>query len=587
MNFPKYLLEPDAPDTHSYGVVEYRDRHYHVHAEPSVLQLVKRMFPGSKSRDGVVTFPDTRRAVGDLNWLLLRFPMEIKCSTKFHSDRNRAIDHAIRRETNHNVAPVTDPAGFVGQLMPFQADGVAFLKANERTLLADDMGLGKTVQALASLSETGAFPAVVVCTPNLCRQWRDMAHAFLAPRQPEHELFSKPVECHILRGLKPYALPPASIYIIHYGILRAWRHQLRDLNPGAVIFDEVQELRYPNTEKYSAASLVAESARYVWALSGTPVYNLGGEIWSVLNIVDYHCLGDFDSFTREWCCAYGSKQLRKPEVLGDYLKREGLMIRRRKEDVQSQLPPKRRVVMSINHDDALYDRMIQPALKLARDYAGITGWHERGQALREIDTQARQATGISKAPYVAAFVRGLLEAGERVLLYAWHHGVHETLMRDLADYKPAKLTGAESPAQKDEAKRRFISGETPVIILSLRTTAGIDGLQDVGTCCVFAELDWSPAVHSQCEDRLHRIGISADLESILCYYLVADTGTDEVMQEALGLKIGQFIGLMGDTATTEQDKADALRAAEKHIDRVVDRLRSRAHVKSTAEDDVA
>lgn len=576
MNFPKYLMEPDTPETHSYGTVEHRDGHYHVAAEPSVLQLVKRMFPGSQSRDGVVTFPDTRRAVGDLNWLLLRFPMDIHCPTQFHNDRNRAIDHAIRRDSNQYVEPVQHPAGFVGELMPFQADGVAFLKANERTVLADQMGLGKTVQALAAMAEVHGFPAVVVCTPNLLKQWTDMAHAFLAPRAPATDLFEKPVECCILKGLKPYALPQASIYLVHYGILRAWRAALRDLGPKVVIFDEVQELRYPTTEKYSAASLLAEAARYVWALSGTPVYNLGGEIWSVLNIVDYHCLGDFDSFTREWCCGYGSKQLRTPDVLGDYLRREGLMIRRRKDEVQAQLPPKRRVVMAVNHDDALYDRMIQPAIKLATDYAGITGWHDRGLALREIETQARQATGISKAPYVAAFVRGLLEAGEKVLVFAWHHGVHETLMKELGDYKPAKLTGAESPAQKQEAKRRFIDGETPVIILSLRTTAGIDGLQDVGTCCVFAELDWSPAVHSQCEDRLHRIGISADLESILCYYLVADTGTDEVMQEALGLKIGQFIGLMGDTATTEDDKADALRAAEKHIDRVVDRLRSKS-----------
>lgn len=576
MNFPKYLLEPDTPEAHSYGTVEHRDGHYHVAAEPSVLQLVKRMFPGSQSRDGVVTFPDTRRAVGDLNWLLLRFPMDIHCPTQFHNDRNRAIDHALRRDSNQHVAPVQHPAGFVGTLMPFQADGVAFLKANERTVLADQMGLGKTVQALAAMAEVQGFPAVVVCTPNLLKQWTDMAHAFLAPRAPATDLFEKPVECCILKGLKPYALPAASIYLVHYGILRAWRAALRDLGPKVVIFDEVQELRYPTTEKYSAASLLAEEARYVWALSGTPVYNLGGEIWSVLNIVDYHCLGDFDSFTREWCCGYGSKQLRKPDVLGDYLRREGLMLRRRKDEVQAQLPPKRRVVIAINHDDTLYDRLIQPAIKLATDYAGITGWHERGLALREIDTQARQATGISKAPYAAAFIRGLLEAGEKVLVFSWHHAVHETIMKDLADYKPVRLTGAETPTQKQEAKRRFIDGETPVIILSLRTTAGIDGLQDVGTCCVFAELDWSPAVHSQCEDRLHRIGISADLESILCYYLVADTGTDEVMQEALGLKIGQFIGLMGDTATTEDDKADALRAAEKHIDRVVDRLRSKS-----------
>ncbi len=576
-DFPKYLVDPGEPTGHSYGTVTYFDGHYEVNAEPSVLQMAKRIFPGCKGRLGHgLSFPDTRRAVGDLNWLLLRFPMTIKCGGQFYKDRERAISHAIRREQNQTVQPVLHPAGFVGELMAFQTEGVAFLKANERTLLADDMGLGKTVQALAALSETNAFPAVVVCTPNLCPQWRQMAQTFLAPRAPQDDLFEKPVECHIVKGLKPYPLPAASIYIIHYGIIRAWRNALSGLAPKTVIFDEIQELRYPTTEKYSAASLVAQDARYAWGLSGTPIYNLGGEIWSVLNILDFHCLGDYDSFSREWCSGYGQKKLSKPEVLGDHLRREGLMLRRRKADVQSQLPPKRRVVMAINHDNELYDKLIQPAIKLATQYAGITDWHERGQALREIDSTARQATGISKAPFTAAFVRGLLEAGEKVLVFNWHHEVHKTVMEDLADYKPVRLTGSETPNQKREAKEKFIEGETPVILLSLRTTAGLDGLQDAGTCCVFGELDWSPAVHSQCEDRLHRIGINADLESILCYYLVADTGTDEVMQEALGLKVGQFVALMGDTAATEQDKDDALKAAEKHIDQIVYKLQKKA-----------
>lgn len=89
-----------------------------------------------------------------------------------------------------------------------------------------------------------------------------------------------------------------------------------------------------------------------------------------------------------------------------------------------------------------------------------------------------------------------------------------------------------------------------------------------------AELDWSPAIHTQGEDRLHRLGVDPSLESILCYYMVTDTGMDETMQEALGLKVGQFVGLMGDKGETEDDKALAQQAAERHMDKVIERLKA-------------
>jgi SNF2 family DNA or RNA helicase len=83
-----------------------------------------------------------------------------------------------------------------------------------------------------------------------------------------------------------------------------------------------------------------------------------------------------------------------------------------------------------------------------------------------------------------------------------------------------------------------------------RAAAGLN-LQRA-SCVVFGELDWSPAIHSQAEDRAHRIG---QQDSVLRYYLVAEEGTDEVIQEFLGLKSSQFNGVMGDKTQTEEDWA--------------------------------
>jgi hypothetical protein len=148
--------------------------------------------------------------------------------------------------------------------------------------------------------------------------------------------------------------------------------------------------------------------------------------------------------------------------------------------------------------------------------------------------------------------------------------VHDLLIEFLS-CKVSRITGKENAGEKDESIRAFAAGEVPVVLLSLRAAAGLDGLQGRGTCVVFAELDWSPAVHSQCEDRLHRIGVEA--ESLLCYYLVSSTSYDATVQSVLGLKVGQFVGIMGDAGDTAADREVAEGAAKKHLDGIIERLK--------------
>src|SRR5690606_26482282 len=137
-----------------------------------------------------------------------------------------------------------------------------------------------------------------------------------------------------------------------------------------VVFDEIQELRHSGTEKYSAASLLAESCQRVMGLSGTPIYKHGGEIWNVVNILDYHLLGDWESFTREWCYGYGNNIVAKPDLLGEHLRREGLMLRRTKTEVLPELPDKRRLVQEIDCDSAVYRAMMWPVLD------NLKNWYE-------------------------------------------------------------------------------------------------------------------------------------------------------------------------------------------------------------------
>ncbi len=314
---------------------------------------------------------------------------------------------------------------------------------------------------------------------------------------------------------------------------------------------------------------MAEAANRVIGLSGTPIYNRGAEIWNVVNILDYHFLGDYESFTREWCYGYGNQIVAKPELLGEKLREEGLMLRRTKQDVLKDLPPKRRLVMAVDSDDGVYRKLMQPIQQTILQFKTDTEANASKRALweMEIERGERQATGIAKAPYVAQFVRALLDADEKVLLFAHHHEVMDIYKKELHAYSPAFITGRETPAMKDRSVERFMTGKTNLCCISLRAAAGLN-LQRA-SCVVFGELDWSPAVHSQAEDRAHRMG---QTDSILCYYLVSSEGSDQDMQDALGLKVSQFVGLMGDAPQAQADVMNSAQEARNYVERLVNRL---------------
>ena len=561
---PAYLREPPTP-TRTYGTLSYnrRSKCWTVKGDPSVTEMCKRLFPGSAgSKRGEARFTAHRRMVGDLMWLMLRFPLEINARDRALWDKavQDARDHAVRKAIAARLPErMTPPEGsFTGELRPFQQEGLAFLLQHDRCLLADEMGLGKTVQALSYLASTDSFPALVIPPAHLTRNWQEEASRFL-------RLHGEKPRIHVIKGLKPYDLPEADIYIMHYLLLRGWKEVLPTLGFKAVIFDEVQELRHTGTEKYSAASLLSESCERVIGLSGTPIYNTGGEIWNVINILDYHFLGDWESFSREWCYGYGNAVVAKPALLGDYLRREGLMLRRTKQEVLKELPPKRRAVQELDWNDKLYAQLMAPVLPdvIRWKTDGTLTASARAMLEESISQHVRQATGIAKAPYVCQFVRALLDSGEKVLLFAHHHAVMDTYKQELKHYRPGFITGRETISAKADAVERFMSGKTDVLCISLRAASGLN-LQRA-TCVVFGELDWSPAVHSQAEDRAHRMGQE---DSLLCYYLVAPQGSDAAMQEALGLKVSQFVGLMGDTPVSAAESAEAAHQARKHVEMI-------------------
>lgn len=220
VRLPKYLMEVEEEPEHYYGELYYlRDTgHWLIKGEPRVCQMAKRLFPGSAGRrSGEAKFKRSKRTNGDLNWLMLRYPLKIMDKEIWGEDFEEAREHVSRRvEITKRKQKMEPSAEFTGKLREFQKEAVAFLFHNAPTMLADEMGLGKTVCALAWISNLEASRGIIVLPKNIQEQWRSSIMRFMGIEEDK---------VHIISGLTPYELPEAEFYIIHYGLLRGWKNE--------------------------------------------------------------------------------------------------------------------------------------------------------------------------------------------------------------------------------------------------------------------------------------------------------------------------------------------------------------------------
>jgi SNF2 family DNA or RNA helicase len=493
---------------------------------------LKHIFPRiPKTADVPYVLPNDLPHAADIEWFLSRYPLRIS-----PDDRMALIGGRLRFETRQtelerilaaDYAPPAYPRLKPGaEVRHYQSQAVEVLFRSFGLLLGDEVGLGKTFTTAAACLNPDALPAIVVCHPHLQKQWIDVIHGFTT------------LNAYGIKKTKPYELPPADVFVFRYSQLAGWVDRFADIGPKLVAYDEVQELRTGTASAKGVAALrLSNLATYRLGLSATPIYNYGNEIWEVMRFLRPDALGDYYDFVREW--TGNSRTVSNPKALGTYLREQFAFLRRTKRDVGKEMPPVNRIVDMIEHDEAKLRDIDELAHQLAvRTTVGE--FTDRGQAARELDMLVRQQTGIAKAKGVAAFARILVEGGEPIALVGWHREVYDIWLEELAEFRPAMYTGSESPAGKNREKDRFISGDTDILIMSLRSGAGLDGLQFRCSTMVFGELDWSPGIHHQCVGRLDREG---QADPVTAIFLVTDDGSDPPIMEMLGLKASQAAGI--------------------------------------------
>lgn len=557
----------------NFGTVNYdhQNQRWKIECEAHVCTKLKRLFPEVyQGYTDTIALSDNEENCRDLLWFMQRYPMDIapeqlvrmENGAKRHQEQESIVTALLEARHPPEDFELAIPA------RDYQKVAATLTKIKRGTLVADAVGLGKTITGICPMAEQQHLPALVVTLSHLPSQWEQRLNQF-APQ----------LQTHILKTGKPYDLVPKKrkqsglfdeprlpdVIICNYHKLHGWAEVLAGL-VRYVVFDEIQELRRDESLKYDAAKYIAGKANLRMGLSATPIYNYGIEFFNVIEVLQPGALGTKQEFLREWCT--DERNIRDPKAFGEYLRREGIMIRRSRKDVGRELPPVSKIPQTIEADLSALDRIKGSAVELAKVIlaANQTRRGEKFLASEEFNVLMRQATGVAKAPYVAEFVRMILDSEEKVILYGWHHEVYAIWKTALAEFNPVLYTGKESPKQKDESKEAFISGDSRVMIISLRAGAGLDGLEKACRTVIFGELDWSPGAHEQCIGRVDR---DDGIGPVMAYFLIAEEGSDPVIADVLGIKRQQIEGVVDPNAELierlETDTGNLKRLAETYL----------------------
>jgi SWI/SNF-related matrix-associated actin-dependent regulator 1 of chromatin subfamily A len=439
------------------------------------------------------------------------------------------------------VAPA--PAGLA--CLPFQNAGVLSLLARPAALLADEMGLGKTVQAIALLNADESLRrAIVVCPATLRLNWKRELNRWL----------TRPLSVALATSTE---WPAADIVIVNYDILHKHAAKLATEQFDLAIVDEAHYAKNPKARRTVMTYSIKARRRVL--MTGTPIVNRPKELFPLLNYLDPITYPKFFPYAMRYCNATrgrfgwdfdGASHL---DELQEKL-RATVMIRRLKANVLTELPAKRRQVIEIpangcgdyvrrerdaeaRHEGAA--RTLRAAVDAAREAGDENAYREAVYALRTAELAAfeemarlRHDTAVAKVPYVVEHLRDVLEAGEKVVVFAHHHDVVDAIASEFGS-AAVVVDGRTPMAQRQVNVDRFQNDDAVAMFVGGITAAGVGITLTAASHVVFAELDWVPGNMTQAEDRCHRIG---QRDSVLVQHLVLEGSIDARMAHTLVAK---------------------------------------------------
>jgi superfamily II DNA or RNA helicase len=419
-------------------------------------------------------------------------------------------------------AEVTPPEGLALQspvtaaLRTYQQEGLAWLLARSQwapgVCLADEMGLGKTVQTIALLCERHSLgPALVVAPTSVVDNWLAELKRFAPQLMPR-----------LYRGVGREdtlaALVPGTVLVSSYELLLRDLARFDTLRFATLVVDEAQVIK--NARTLRARAVASVQADFIVALSGTPVENRLGDLWSLFHLIAPGLLGGWSAFRARFAVPIERfENEARAEVLRGLVR--PFLLRRTKREVASELPPRTEVVHLVELSVAEQD-LYGAALAHARGAIGKRRRSDDGaravQILAEL-TKLRQLAchprlvlddaqvGSSKLTSLLQLLEDILPRGHRVLIFS-QFVRHLGLVREALDARGITHLGLDgsTPAGERAARvEQFQRGTHEVFLISLK--AGGTGLNLTAADYV-VHLDpwWNPSAEDQASDRAHRIG---------------------------------------------------------------------------------
>lgn len=470
------------------------------------------------------------------------------------------------------------PPDMATALMPHQWVGVQAVANRRELLLCDEQGLGKTIEILGGLEVAKVFPAVVLAPATALLNWRDEAARWLPHRRVA-----------VLGGGvgkrdAGVDIEQAEIVVINYESFAKYASDLTKIGTRALVADEAQYLKtHDSTRTKSVKEFVrsmGEGAKTICA-TGTPVLNRPSELLTLLTLLpgQLAALGGFTRFAARYCRATlhmigagasfwdygGAGHLGE---LANRIREVGCFVRRTKSQVLPGLAAKARQNLAVeisNREEyeaartnlaewlktknKLYKRKRKPIhdeeSSVLAQTATWCGWSwdeieqmrleadDRAEALRKVGA-LRGLAGLGKIPAALRWIKENVK-DEKLIIFAYHIEVQVELSESLqaAGYQTLSITGEMSAGARSKAIKEFQTNPaTQIIVCSLKAAQTAITLT-AARRVLMVELDWTPALLEQAEDRAHRIGQAGAVE---ISYLHATETLDDRMIELLEMK---------------------------------------------------
>ena len=383
------------------------------------------------------------------------------------------------------------------ELRDYQMQGAEKMASQEATLLADEMGLGKTAQAIEVINITEPKTVLIVCPASLKHNWKEELEKWLL--WPSYKI-------GIVNG---NTVPKGcDILIINYDILDRHTPIVCDL----LIADEVHYAKNPFAIRTKALTWVQVKRRIL--ITGTPIYNRPLCLWPILYMLDPARWGSYNAYGREYCDGkfYGDEWDFRGASNLDRLRGEiqPYLIRRKKKDYLTELPAKVRNVIQVD-------------LKRTENFRGMSSWKDLsdsqfmeklqsfddagnfGAASLEDIARVRHETALRKVPAVIELINNIMDAGEKVVVFAWHVDILQILYDEYKEVCVG-ITGKTPVDRRQEFVHRFQGSPSCRVFLGQMKAAGVGLTLTAAHQVVFVELPWTPGEVTQAEDRCHRLG---------------------------------------------------------------------------------